>query len=290
MAVELCVLASGSGGNCSFVRAPTGVMLIDAGIGPRTAATRMNGTGVRVADVSAICLTHLDRDHFSLNWVSTVIRQQIQVFCHASRMADIAEITFREVADSDAAKGFVARIVPFESAPFQPLSRLTFQPVHLAHDREGSHGFIADGFGRRIGYATDLGHVPSHLLEMFCGVDVLCIESNYDPQMQEASPRPWFLKQRIMGGRGHLSNHQAFDAVRTVLDRCQRRGRALPGAVVLLHRSRQCNCPDLLRSLFSRDARIALRLTLTEQFHRTEWIRPGNSRPLAGEQLRLAWG
>jgi hypothetical protein len=63
----------------------------------------------------------------------------------------------------------------------------------------------------------------------------------------------------------------------------------LPEHVVLLHRSRHCNCPDLLRALFSRDARIAPRLTLTEQFHRTEWIRPGNSRPLAGEQLRLAW-
>jgi phosphoribosyl 1,2-cyclic phosphodiesterase len=289
MAVELCVLASGSGGNCTVVRAPTGVMLIDAGVGPRATATRMSDTGVRVRDVSAICLTHLDRDHFGLSWVSTVVRHQIRVFCHASRVADVAEITFRNVADAGEAKAFVEQVVGFEDSPFQPLAELTFLPVHLAHDRDGSHGFVADGFGRRIGYATDLGHVSAHLLEMFCGVDVLCIESNYDPQMQEASPRPWFLKQRIMGGRGHLSNQQAFDAVRTVLDRCQRRGLALPEHVVLLHRSRHCNCPDLLRALFSRDARIAPRLTLTEQFHRTEWIRPGNSRPLAGEQLRLAW-
>jgi phosphoribosyl 1,2-cyclic phosphodiesterase len=290
MAVELCVLASGSGGNCTVLRAPTGVMLIDAGIGPRVVATRMNGTGIRVADVSAICLTHLDRDHFSSTWVTTIVRHQIRVFCHASRVADIAEITFRSVADAGEAKAFVEQVVSFEGSRFQPLPQLTFHPVHLAHDREGSHGFVADGFGRRIGYATDLGHVPAHLLEMFCGLDVLCIESNYDPQMQDASPRPWFLKERIMGGRGHLSNDQAFDAVRQVLDRCERQGLALPEHVVLLHRSRQCNCPDLLRSLFSGDARIAPRLTLTEQFHRTEWIRPRNCSPIAGEQLRLAWG
>jgi phosphoribosyl 1,2-cyclic phosphodiesterase len=232
----------------------------------------------------------LDRDHFGLSWVSTVVRRNIRVYCHASRMADIAEITFRSVADGGEAKDFVQQIVSFEDAPFQPLPELTFHPVHLAHDREGSHGFVADGFGRRIGYATDLGHVPAYLLEQFCDLDVLCIESNYDPQMQEASPRPWFLKQRIMGGRGHLSNHQAFDAVRKVLDRCERRGLAMPEHVVLLHRSRQCNCPNLVRSLFSRDVRIAPRLTLTEQFHRTEWIRPGNCRPSAGEQLRLGWG
>jgi phosphoribosyl 1,2-cyclic phosphodiesterase len=264
-------------------------MLVDAGIGPRVTAQRLNGTGVSIADVSAICLTHLDRDHFGFGWLATIVRREIRVFCHASRMADIAELAFRNVADSGQAKAFLRQVVGFNGSPFQPLSELTFHPVHLAHDQDGSHGFVADGFGRRIGYATDLGHVPAHLLEMFCGLDVLCIESNYDPQMQQDSPRPWFLKQRIMGGRGHLSNHQAFEAVRQVLDRCERRGMALPEHVVLLHRSRQCNCPELLRSLFSRDARIAPRLTLAEQFHRTQWIRPRNCRPLAGEQLRLAW-
>src|SRR4051812_34318593 len=45
MAIELCVLASGSGGNATVLRAPSGVMLIDAGLGPRTTATRLTNTG-----------------------------------------------------------------------------------------------------------------------------------------------------------------------------------------------------------------------------------------------------
>ena len=65
MSLELCVLASGSSGNCSMVRAAAGVVLIDAGIGPRTVAKRMIGSGVSLRDVRAICLTHLDSDHFS---------------------------------------------------------------------------------------------------------------------------------------------------------------------------------------------------------------------------------
>jgi phosphoribosyl 1,2-cyclic phosphodiesterase len=290
MAIELCVLASGSSGNCTVLRAPAGVMLIDAGIGPRTAAGRLSGTGIALADVSAICLTHLDRDHFTFNWIGTVIRRGIRVFCHASRVADMMQSAFGQAADGQEAKDFAAQITPFTDDPFEPLEGLRFRPVHLAHDRAGSHGFVADGFGRRIGYATDLGHVPPHLLDAFCGLDVLCIEANYDPQMQNDSPRPWFLKQRIMGGRGHLSNQQAFDAVRQMLDRCEKRGLALPEHIVLLHRSRQCNCPDLLRGLFERDARIAPRLTLTDQYARTEWIRPREANPIAGEQLRLAWG
>jgi phosphoribosyl 1,2-cyclic phosphodiesterase len=265
-------------------------MLIDAGIGPRVAAQRMNGTGVRVSDVSAICLTHLDRDHFSFNWVETIVRRGIRVFCHASRVADMLRYGFGNATDCPDAKDFAAQIVPFEDENFEPLRGLALQPDDLAHDDDGSHGFLVEGFDTHIGYATDLGHVPSHLPDRFCGLDVLCIESNYDPQLQHESPRPPFLKNRIMGGRGHLSNEQAFQAVRQVFDRCQRRGLGLPEHIVLLHRSRQCNCPNLLRALFARDVRIANRLTLAEQFVRTEWIRPRGGRPLAGEQLRLAFG
>jgi len=49
MSLELCILASGSGGNCAVVRTPAGIVLIDAGIGPRTTAARMNGTGATFA-------------------------------------------------------------------------------------------------------------------------------------------------------------------------------------------------------------------------------------------------
>ena len=166
-------------------------------------------------------------------------------------------------------------------------------PLSFDHDDAGSHGFLLAGFGGRVGYATDLGHVPHALVDRLCeagGVDVLAIESNYDQRMQIDSTRPWFLKRRIMGGRGHLSNAQAFDAVRRVFNRCQAQGGRLPAHVVLLHRSRQCNCPNLLRALFAADARIAPRLTLAEQDAATPWLRAGKDQHGLGEQLVLAWG
>jgi len=276
MSIELCILASGSLGNCTVVRTPAGVMLIDAGIGPRTTARRMNGTGVAVRDVRAICLTHLDRDHFTPNWVRTILERQIRVFCHESRVGELLGVSGGRLAPC---------VSGFDSA-FQPLDGLDVHPIALAHDREGSCGFVLEGFGCRAGYATDLGRVTTELVEHFINVDLLAIESNYDPRMQLDSGRPWFLKQRIMGGAGHLSNEQAFAAIRTILDRSPRR----PARIVLLHRSRECNCPTLVRKLFSRDARIADRLTLAEQFDRSEWLRPSPLRPLVGEQLVLGWG
>jgi hypothetical protein len=93
-----------------------------------------------------------------------------------------------------------------------------------------------------------------------------------------------------MGGRGHLSNAQALSAVRTVFDRSARAGRQLPQHVVLLHRSQQCNCPRLVRELFSQDARIAPRLVLAEQYERTGWIQATPREPAwVGEQLSLAF-
>jgi len=275
MSMELCVLASGSMGNCTVVRAPSGVLLIDAGIGPRTAAGRMQGTGMTVRDVSGICLTHLDGDHFAPTWLKTIVERQLRIFCHADRAQ---ELIYR----SPPLQGL---IIGFDG-PFEPLPGLRLDPIRLAHDALGSHGFVLDGFGCRVGYATDLGRVTAELIERFLDLDVLALESNYDPQMQLDSGRPWFLKQRIMGGRGHLSNEQAFSAIRDILNRSSR----LPAHIVLLHRSLQCNCPDLVRRLFSRDARIASRLTLAHQFERSDWLRPSALRPLVGEQLVLGWG
>lgn len=283
MSIEVCVLASGSAGNCTVVRSPSGVVLIDAGIGPRVAAQRMIGTGVSVSDVTAVCLTHLDRDHFNPNWLPTFARHGVRLFCHASRAGEVRAIA--------RARGFEPDVDAFDTDPFEPAPGVTFHPLRLPHDRAGSHGFLIDGFGCRVGYATDLGRAPDALVEQFEDVDLLAIESNYDRQMQMDSPRPWFLKRRITGGRGHLSNDEAFATVRTILDRRQRRGRRPPAHIVLLHRSRQCNCPTLVRRLFSRDVRIAPRLTLAEQYERSEWLRLVPSLPpLVGEQLTLAWG
>lgn len=277
MSLELCILASGSSGNSGVVRTPAGVLLIDAGIGPRTAAKRLAGTGLEVRDVAAICLTHLDRDHFSPTWMNTILHQKIRVYCHARPMRALLELT----ADHRARADWSGQLICFDHRPFEPLAGLTLHPIPLSHDEEGSHGFVIEGFGGRVGYATDLGHVPAELEQRFTDLDILALESNYDPRMQMDSPRPAFLKSRIMGGSGHLSNEQAMAAIGRMLDGCASK---LPAHIVLLHRSRQCNCPKLLRKLAGRDPRIASRLTLAEQYQRTQWLRvASDDRPLDGE-------
>lgn len=292
MSIELCILASGSAGNSMVVRCPRGVVLIDAGIGPRAAARRLEGTGVGLADIAAICLTHLDGDHFRASWMNTVVRQGIAVFCHTGHAELLTQIVNQVVRRPGEmkAQAFASLVRTFDGAAFSPIEGLQFWPIAFQHDRLGSHGFLLDGFGCRVGYASDLGTVPEVLIERFQDLDVLALEANYDTQMELASARPVHLKRRIMGGWGHLSNQQAYGAIRRVLDNAQSRGRPLPSHIVLLHRSRECNCPDLLRRTFAQDSRIAQRLILAEQHERTGWLRVQPAQRVTGEQLSFAWG
>ncbi len=293
MSIDLCILASGSAGNCAAVRCPGGAIFIDIGIGPRSTAKRLEGTGLTLADIRAICLTHLDRDHFNVHWVGAILKLRIPIFCHGSRVNDLLSLVIgpgRAIdGDSGKAEAFSSLIAPFDGQAFAPVDGLRISSIALEHDEAGSHGFVLEALGCRIGYATDLGHVPAALIDCFSDLDLLALESNYDSAMELASNRPIFLKHRIMGGRGHLSNQQAMAAIQSILDGHQRRQIRLPRHIVLLHRSRQCNCPDLLRRFFCQDQRIAPRLVLAHQYERTEWLRIMPGMPAAGEQLLLAW-
>ena len=273
-------------GNSTVLRTPRGVMLIDIGIGPRTAGKRLEGTGVCISDIKAICLTHLDRDHFNPSWVRTIVTHGIRVFVAADRRPHL----LRDLDHHPLAAEFAELVESFLAERFEPLPGLTARAIRLDHDMTGSHGFCFEGFNCRVGYASDLGRVPDVLIECFEDVDLLAIESNYDAEMQRNSARPWFLKKRITGGFGHLSNEQAFAAVRAILGRSLKKRNRLPEHIVLLHRSRECNCPDVMRGLFHQDLRIAPRLTVADQFERSGWLRIKGHKPLTGAQLSLAWG
>lgn len=284
MSLELSVLASGSTGNCSLVRTPNGLMLIDAGIGPRAAAKRMTGLGVSTADIKAICLTHLDIDHFTPTWISQIIASHITVYCPEDQTAELHSHA-RRIKKLDDLR---PHIQAFNGDAFEPLPGVTCFTMRVAHDKQGSHAYRIDCGTDRLAYVTDLGHAPEPLINFFMGTTILAVESNYDPNMQLSSARPQRLKHRIMGGAGHLSNEQAFNLVQAVFNAAGRGAASnLPSHVVLLHRSRQCNCPEIITRVFAADDRIRMRLTLSHPFERTDWLRPMRRAALPGEQLRL---
>lgn len=223
------VLASSSGGNCSVIAlgscAEHGVLLIDCGVSPRRAREHLSACGLGAAPIRGVILTHLDRDHWRPEWTSA-LPARAPLYVHRAH---------RSRAEREGAAHH--RTMVFD-LPFEPIRGLRVES-HLAdHDNQGVAvlRFTFLPTGRSLGYATDIGRPTPSLITHLERVDVLAIESNYCPLLQAASARPAFLKDRITGGFGHLSNEQSAHAVRRIAPREH---------VVLLHLSRQCNTPHL---------------------------------------------
>lgn len=261
--LQLCVLGSGSSGNSSVLKLGKTAMLIDAGFGPRTMAKRLGEAKLELNQIDAVCLTHLDRDHFQPALIRSLIEHRIRVVIHRWHLQAFEQ--------THGAQDLIhAKLLDvFDGHLFEPIVGLRATPFPLPHDDTGTTGFLFESDVGRVGYATDLGQVPSELIDRFAGVNLLAIESNYDPHMQLRSNRPMFLKRRIMSDKGHLANEESFDAVRRIVD-LGRGGN--PQKIVLLHRSIQCNCPYVVRQVFNQDPRIGPRVVLTEQHCSTRWL------------------
>lgn len=232
----LCVLASGSSGNCSVLVVPKTetsarrVILIDAGLSPSRTAKFLHTRGIRADEVDEIVFTHLDSDHCHAGWPKAIRPGSWRATLRIHRM---------HMGRAERMGLLYTRVEPFDES-FNAAPNIRFGVEMLAHDDLGVATFRI-GIGKHaerpdasLGFATDLGRVTSGLIEHLRGVDVLAIESNYCPEMQLASNRPAFLKKRIMGGSGHLSNEEAARAI-GLIEPSER--------LVLLHLSQQCNCP-----------------------------------------------
>lgn len=281
--LRLCNLGSGSGGNCTVVTWRGRTMLLDAGFGPRTTERRLKQAGLKISDLDAICLTHLDTDHFRPTWLATILDRRIKVFVHrwhadvfCKRRHDTANVLGRDLLHA-------GLLETFDDA-LEPLPQLRATTVRLQHDRQGTVGYrLNTPCGRSIGYATDLGHVPAALIDHFRGVSILCLECNYDERMTICSPRPTHVNRRNMSDSGHLSNEQSFAAVQAI---CALTPGHIPG-ILLLHRSSQCNHPRKVQRVFERDPLLYKRITLTEQRRRTRWFEAKPIPTMVQAQLAL---
>lgn len=129
---------------------------------------------------------------------------------------------------------------PLESGASFQIGDLTIDPFSLPHDATETYGFILRSNGVKISYATDLGFASKLVKERMKESDILIIESNHDMEMLKNGPYPWFLKQRLIGQQGHLSNESMGELVEEIIHDATR-------YLILAHLSRVNNSPELAR-------------------------------------------
>lgn len=115
------------------------------------------------------------------------------------------------------------------------------------HDAVDPHSYTVTGGGVTIGVLTDLGSVCDTVAQNFRQCHAAFLEANYDEIMLEEGRYPVFLKNRIKGDYGHLSNLQALD-----LFTSHRHDNL--SHLLLSHLSKDNNDPGIVLDLFRKHA------------------------------------
>ncbi|MBV9899217.1 MAG: MBL fold metallo-hydrolase [Chloroflexi bacterium] len=220
--MQVWSFASGSDGNCYLVESEGTSLLVECGRPYSQIRDLLDGAGLSFDDLSGIVLTHAHGDHSrSARYLSQTHRVPI----YASRG------TLGALALEDIALG-----KPLESGKTYVVGQMDLRPFAVPHDCREPLGFRFESGSGRAAIATDLGWVPSNVAKHFRDVDLLIVEANYDPHLLHTGTYPYFLKQRVSGTYGHLSNAAAGEAIAACRDRP-------PSAVWLAHLSEHNNSP-----------------------------------------------
>lgn len=230
MSLFTASLNSGSNGNCYYIGNENEAVLIDAGISCREIEQRMQVLGLCIDKLKAVIVSHEHTDH--IKGVSVLAHKyQLPVY--------ITSATFRN-ARMKLKSHLVQSFGPLDCIQIGDLAILPFPKCHDAAD---PYSFTVRCKDIRVGIFTDIGTPCEQLTHHFSQCNAAYLEANYDEHMLDKGNYPYYLKNRIKGGKGHLSNKQALSLFLTHRP-------SFMSHLFLSHLSRNNNCPKLVQELF----------------------------------------
>ena len=228
--MRLCSIASGSSGNCIYVGSQATHLLVDVGISGRKAETGLHSLGLTARDLDGILVTHEHADHIA----------GIGVLARKYELPIYATTKTIEAIKSNSSVGVIDEglFVPIKADKKLTIKDITVNPMKISHDAAEPVAYRFRYGKKKVAVCTDLGVFNDYTVECLRGMDARLLEANHDVNMLQVGPYPYYLKQRILGDRGHLSNENSGKLLSRILhDKLQ--------AVVLGHLSKDNNLPEL---------------------------------------------
>ncbi len=195
--MRLMTIASGSSGNCTYIGSDNTHILIDSGISRKRILEGLKKADLSINDISAIFITHEHWDHIS---GLRVLTKNLDVPVYASKGTIDGIISSKS---GNEINKDILNVIPYGITGIGDISIDMFSVSHDANE-PSAYSFTCNG--KKAAVVTDLGFYNDSIKEKIKDVNALVLEANHDVNMLMVGPYPYYLKQRVMGNRGHLSN------------------------------------------------------------------------------------
>lgn len=230
MKFGITVLGSGSAGNSILVHDESSALLIDAGFSMKELFSRMEKAGFCPSIIKALLVSHEHGDHVK---GARVLADSLGIPTYGTCQS-LKYLSEKKLVGS--------RVSVFETGSVFQIGNFQVRPFSVPHDALDPVGFVILKDGKKVGIATDLGHLSALCVQRLFGCDALVLECNHDVEMQLGSERHHRLKRRILGKHGHLSNDDAINSMDSLLSEKTR-------YLCFSHLSCDCNSYELVENL-----------------------------------------
>lgn len=221
--MKTCVLASGSKGNASYVSSSTTQILVDLGPTSLYVEKKLKEIEVNPNKLDGIIISHTHSDH--INGLKVFLKKYpVTLFLTEKMYEDLKKI-------------FPIKNYQIIDDNFK-IGDIDVEVIKTSHDASDSNGYIFNNNGKSIVYVTDTGYINQKNYKKLMNKNVYLFESNHDIKMLMDGNYPYYLKQRILGDRGHLSNKDSSYYLSKFIGKETKK-------IVLSHLSEENNKPDI---------------------------------------------
>lgn len=247
--MRLCSIASGSSGNCIYVGSEATHLLVDVGISGKRTEAGLKELDVSPRDLDGILITHEHADHIA--GIGVLARKyEVPIYATPGTIKAIKECSSVGQIDE-------GLFVEVQADKKLTIKDIVVNPMRISHDAAEPVAYRFGYGSKKVAICTDLGVYNDYTVECLKGMDALLIEANHDVNMLQVGPYPYYLKQRILGDRGHLSNENSGKLLSRILhDKLN--------TIVLGHLSKENNLPELAYEA------VRMEITLGENPYKAE--------------------
>lgn len=253
--MEFSILASGSKGNSTYFKINNKHILIDLGTTTKYVKDKLEELDIKLKDISSLFITHTHSDHVA--GVKTYLKKHDPiVFLTESMKEDL-----KDIVDENNTYIIEDNII---------LDEIEINIIKTSHDSNDSVGYIFNYNNKKVAYITDTGYINRKYYDILSNCDYYIIESNYDVKMLMEGSYPYYLKQRILSDKGHLSNEKCGKYLTKFI------GDKTKG-VILIHLSEENNTEEIalltLNKYLKKNNIILDNIIVAKQKEKTELIK-----------------